>query len=344
MTTSSATSPDSFFAALKQSTKNPAKKPCFLLGNGISRYMNPAPSWTELLARLMNQVGLASEDNVKCLEKLDEGKSEMNAPEFYTTFLLAKGERMSRDHLKTQLKSVLGSQRKCEMLNYIQNQKLQVLTINFDFGIDQALGVMPSGARNPFSTTAGRTDSKRYPFYQYVAKTKKTGMALEGTGKEAEKGKKSVTDECAVWHIHGNVYNAKTILLGFEDYVQAIVYVREKLLKSATDPAKYAQIGEKDCVANNTWLKLFFMHPLVIAGCGLASEELFLRWLLLRRCRYYLGIEQPPVYYLVTLPKEGREQEYAHKKAYFQAMGIQFVEFADYAALYDAPGWKDLIR
>ena len=52
MTTSSVHSPDSFFDFLKQSAKKPALKPCFLLGNGIIRYMSTAPSWTDVLNEL----------------------------------------------------------------------------------------------------------------------------------------------------------------------------------------------------------------------------------------------------------------------------------------------------
>ena len=53
--------------------------------------------------------------------------------------------------------------------------------------------------------------------------------------------------------------------------------------------------------------------------------------------------ERLPSFYLAT-PSTEDESKYKSKKKYFEQLGIQVVEFDDYASLYDAPEWKKLAR
>ena len=110
-------------------------------------------------------------------------------------------------------------------------------------------------------------------------------LYLEKNTAGTKEAKHYVTDECAVWHIQGAANRYKSIQLGFEDYINAIIHL--KWLQSHSPDAKnhYAEPWEDDFVLKNSWLRLFFTRTLVIVGCGINSEELFLRWLLLRRQR-----------------------------------------------------------
>lgn len=352
MSSSPSNSVGSFFEFLEQATKIPAKKPCFLLGNGISRYMNTAPSWTEMLNELAKKCAAKNNGADIILPNLTEsplGKAGMNNPECYTALLVQLNHKKSCDTLKKELKNLLGRPGDCGMLNYIRKKELQVMDTNYDDGLERSLGLRP--AKIPkggyYSHARGDFNSENYPFHEYIAAKISDDLPLEPVANATKKAKESVTDHCAVWHVHGNLVHSGTILLGYEDYISAIIYVRERVLKNASAANGFAEPWEEDFKGKNTWLRLFFTRPLVIAGCGLASEELFLRWLLLRRCRHMLEEKlekEIPVYYLATPPKPEEESAYQNKKLFFEQLGIQVVEFDDYASLYDAREWEEVSR
>ena len=351
MTTSQTSSSQDFFAKLETLSSAKANAPCFLLGNGISRYLCSAPSWDEVLCRLEKTAFGSSPNDLDDQSSQQEkaaGLAGMNHPECYTAMLVQAGLRKSRDTLKKELKKLLGARGDCGLLSYVRRAELQVLTINFEDVIERALGLLSSGRENSghFSEAKGEFHSEYYPFQQYVAKEQRTDLPLESEAKVKGKTKRCVADHCAVWHIHGNLNHSKSILLGFEDYISAILYVRDKVLKNPAVKSGFAEPWEEGFKGKNTWLRLFFTRPLVIAGCGIESEELFLRWLLLRRCRRTRLenlSERLPIFYLAT-PSTEDESKYKSKKKYFEQLGIQVVEFDDYASLYDAPEWKKLAR
>ena len=80
-------------------------------------------------------------------------------------------------------------------------------------------------------------------------------------------------------------------------------------------------------------------------GCGINSEEIFLRWLLLRRQRQVLlrkdNFRQPPTYYLETeLDRANNPDLDAARRIYFESLGIKVIHFKDYHELYDGPQWN----
>jgi hypothetical protein len=75
----------------------------------------------------------------------------------------------------------------------------------------------------------------------------------------------------------------------------------------------------------------------LIFGLGLAENEVFLRWLLIERAKYYTDFPKrfQPAWYFHT----SHEQD--HGKLYFlQAVGVQAFEVADYEELYGAATWQ----
>lgn len=96
-------------------------------------------------------------------------------------------------------------------------------------------------------------------------------------------------------------------------------------------------LGESSCLGP------FFTKPLVIVGCGLQSEEVLLRGLLLHKLRGVhrsQGSKSPIKNGGLYL--SGSSNEDQDKKAFFEAVGIEFLCFQDYADIYDNPTWAEL--
>lgn len=320
-----------------------ANKPCFLLGNGICRYMG-APDWSGLLAKAMEAAAQtnasANADLLRLLHSNDVKEDVLNHPEMYTAMLIERDESKSRDTLKIMLKNIFEKRHSCRLLEYAKSTKSQILTTNFDFAIEQALGFPVD--KNGFCTPSKAKDapnSKVYPYGDYFAESKRDGLCLEGE----DNADPHIEDECAVWHIHGAISKPQSVLLGFEDYILAILHLKRLQSHSPEVKNHYAEPWEDGFILKNSWLRLFFTRPLVIVGCGIKSEELFLRWLLVRRRRKKILTNEAlqPIYYLDT---EQEASKYPAldlaKQTYFKSLGIKIVRYANYTKLYDGSQWE----
>jgi hypothetical protein len=85
-----------------------------------------------------------------------------------------------------------------------------------------------------------------------------------------------------------------------------------------------------------TWLQPFFHKPLLFMGLGLEQNEVFLRWLLIERARYFgrhPGRRSPGWYVHVGPLDPG--------KAFFlRGVGIEPHAVKDYAQIYGADTWR----
>lgn len=328
------------------------KKPCFLIGNGLCRYLC-APDWGRVIWKVMN---MAVKDEKSGMEGVKEYLQDdfqgeaFNHPEIYTSFLIDRKTAKSRDTYKNHLRDFLIPQTTCALLKYALSQEAQILTPNFDYSIECALG-FPTGKKGTihFSHVKGCESTETYPYGEYASKEKRGKLYLER--ETAGKGDSGhyVTDSCSVWHIHGSVNHPRSILWGFEDYINAIIHLKELQSHSPNAKYRYAEPWEDGFVQKNSWLRLFFTKPLVIVGCGLNSEELFLRWLLLRRQRQITirhdknpndAFQLPLTYYLDThLEADKKPKLDKARLLYFKFLGIKVVRFKNYDELYDGPQW-----
>lgn len=328
-----------------------SSQPCFLIGNGICRYMG-APDWTAVLAKtIVSSVkDKALVKRTNGLHKLLQDKTirgeVLTHPEVYTALLLECGIQKSRDGLKKHIKNLFIQPCSCRLLEYALRTKSQILTTNFDFAIERAL--WPGKGKNktdyPISQAKDTPHSDTYPFCEYAASSKRKDLFLDASTASKGYAEPYITDECAVWHVHGFISRSKSILLGFEDYIAAIIYLKRLQTHSPQGAKHYAEPWEDGFVLKNSWLRLFFKYPLVIVGNGLNSEELFLRWLLVRRQRQKIlqpNAIVPPVYYLDTKEEAQKKPDLDMAKlVYLKALGMKVVRYANYAELYDGQQWE----
>ncbi len=95
----------------------------------------------------------------------------------------------------------------------------------------------------------------------------------------------SPLNQFAIWHINGMQRYRQSIRLGLSHYMGSVARARRWLHDSGT-----RLLGARSIThwpGANTWLQVFMHKPLVFLGLGLGENEVFLRWLLIERARYF---------------------------------------------------------
>jgi len=80
-----------------------------------------------------------------------------------------------------------------------------------------------------------------------------------------------------IWHIHGELDNKHSIMLGYSHYMDSINNIQS-----------YLNSSKKNEKNNSTWVDVFLTNDIYILGAGLDFEELDIWWLLSYRNRELL--------------------------------------------------------
>ena len=290
----------------------------FLIGNGINLYFQQSLSWNKLLSRIIEKNGLALPRSVLNVLNAKKSQPGLTFPEIASLIEgISKAEDGSRQSLKKAIAACFeGKGSCCALLDYAQRTQKNIITTNYDFTIEDSLGIR----RFPRSKEAPVSNKSLYHYLFECFKEENSAR---------------------VWHIHGHCHSPRSIRITLEDYVNTLKYMETCLfLKNGKHFSPWdgnGWLGESSCLGT------FFNKPLVIVGCGLQSEEVLLRGLLLRKLRKVQPSprSKSPVknggLYL-----SGPSNEDRGKKAFFEAVGIEFVRFQNYVDLYDNPVWAEL--
>lgn len=292
-----------------------------LIGNGINRYhaKSEQNSWDALLTQLAKQ-------HLKNFSgQLPPG---ISLTEFYDILDLRLNASRSRKksvsldkNLQQQFCDLMAAWRPLDQHRYImqwaKQNKSPVLTTNFEHSLSNAVD-----AKFFIATSAAKTESRFTDFYPWEAYF--SDQILEHP-----------TAGFGIWHINGMQRYHRSIRLGLTHYMGSVERARLRLHKGAK---RLSAGGEwQQWEGAHSWLQILFHQPLLIFGLGLAENEVFLRWLLIERAKYYIDFPKrfQPAWYVHT----SHEQD--HGKLYFlQAVGVQAFEVEDYDALYGSAAWQ----
>ena len=83
-------------------------------------------------------------------------------------------------------------------------------------------------------------------------------------------------------------------------------------------------------------MHIVFNNPLLIFGLGLNENEVFLRWLLIERARYFRKFpdRKKPAWYVHT-----DDLKNSGKAFFLEGVGIQMIESNDYDEIYGPHTW-----
>ncbi|WP_198175440.1 hypothetical protein [Spirosoma telluris] len=233
----------------------------FIIGNGINRYLNnpQAISWDELLIRLWNEFSPDSYNQVP------EG---ITLTEFYDLLEISAGEsRTANFQIQKKASELLSGwtfqQHHTALVAKAYQINAPILTTNFDL-------ILP----NCCSLRQYYTDTKRFTdFYPW-------------TTYYGDRQLEYPTDGFGIWYINGFVNYHRSIRLGLTHYMGSVEKART-LLHKGDENKLFSGKNQERWRGAKSWLHIIFNKPLCIIGLNLAENEVFIRWLLIERAKYF---------------------------------------------------------
>ena len=225
-------------------------RPAILLGNGINQCAGIFPTWKDLL----KDIG-GSNFNT-------EGLTNTEIYDFIELRAFDADTLKSRIVKKFEDVKEIKSPVYNNFLNLVREYNCPVLTTNFDLALQIA------GNLDTYRTS--KTGFTRYyPWDTYFG----------------DNQHQLPTDGFGIWHIHGMLSYHDSIRLGLTDYMGSAEKAR-KLIHNG-DARLFEGKNQDYWKGRTTWLHVWFNMPLIIVGFGLSSDEVFIRWLLIERKKYF---------------------------------------------------------
>ena len=282
-----------------------------IIGNGINQYNNPgndANSWTKLLMKI---------GKVHSADDASEPPDGISNTEFYDVIELKSKMSDPTNSLQKKFCSLLSKWKPFDhhitIMAWAVKHRCPVLTTNFD-------GVMAAacGARPIHLTTDGFIDYYPWSTYYGIEPVKEPSQAF------------------GIWHVNGMAKYPRSIRLGLGHYMGSVQRLRGWLHRGGGERLFASENALKRWNGRRTWLDAFFNNDLLIVGLGLNENEVFLRWSLIERARYFN-----------KFPSRKRKAWYVDKddlsntgKAFFlEGVGVEIVKVSDFDEIYCSPSW-----
>ena len=85
----------------------------------------------------------------------------------------------------------------------------------------------------------------------------------------------------------------------------------------------------------NTWLSIFFNKSLFFFGLSLDENEIFLRWLLIQRAKYFLKYPLAKKRGWFLMKRDGKAESDEGKIFFLQSVGMEVIVVDDYETIYE---------
>ncbi len=200
------------------------------------------------------------------------------------------------------------------LLQFALENNIPILTTNYDKALLKAapqLGLLPEG-RSKVKWLHTQTNKNYDQTFMNNAYFRKEPFP--------QNDNLNICKEFAIWFIHGTIVSKSyynSIRITNKDYAESITNIK-KLIKQIRTENKETW--------NNIWMNILMHNDLIIAGLGLGTSEIDLRWLLVERHIYHKYLKQqdnnfvPPK----TVYIHSKEIDYGMKQ-FFENLGVQFL-------------------
>jgi hypothetical protein len=241
--------------AILEETIQQLGRPAILLGNGINNLEKTFLDWKSLLYKIGG-------------ENLNFEGLTYNEMYDFIEMQSANGKELKLKvcaYLKSP--SIEKLQTHYQFLNLVQSENCPVLTTNFDLALETSKELT-------FFRTENKGFTRFYPWDTYYSQEKL----------------QYPTDGFGIWHIHGLTRYYDSVRLGLTDYMGSVEKARNWIHKG--DSRLFNGKNQGNWRGKDTWLHIWFNMPLIIVGLKLESQEVFIRWLLIERERYFRQFEE----------------------------------------------------
>jgi len=276
----------------------------FIIGNGINRYTTTdsnSLSWDDLLMQLWDKVSF---------QTLSQRPDGISITEFYDILDLENSQNLNLQKEFCNLMSDWHPSNHHELIiNKIKDWNCPVLTTNFEDTMAKT-----------FDYSLYRTDIEGFTdFYPW-------------TTYHGDKQLEIPTDGFGIWYINGMVKYHRSIKLGLSQYMGCVERVRG-ILHKGNEENQFIGKNQFNWKGHKTWLHLIFNKSLFIFGLGLEENEIFLRWLLIERTKYYRKHpERKQKGWYIT--KKSDDYRDVGKKFFLERVGIEVIEVETYDDIY----------
>ena len=293
-------------AEIKQLLSDHKEDLGFILGNGINlHYQKDNVSWYNLLLNLWK----AHAD-----EPMDEIPEGFSFIEFYDALGL---QNVTQSGFSTQLQKDVKAKMldwkpddaQNLILNTIKSFNAPILTTNFD-------DLIPKSMKLDVHRIQNTSFTDHYPWATYYTNNE-LNSPLDGFG---------------VWYMNGMVKYHRSIKLGLSEYMGNVERARKMINNN------YGYIPNDDTnpwVQNNTWIDIIFNKSLCIFGLSLDETEVFFRWLLIQRAKFFKRFPKYSHKAWYIMKAEDKNPKTVGKKFFLKSVGIEVIEVEDYSVLYE---------
>ena len=285
-----------------------------VIGNGINLY-GPAKetnSWDGLLIKLWKK---------HLAEKLPKIPLGVSLTEFYDLLELKSGARPFGKPLQKEFCALMQNW-KCHdhhkrIVAWAQKTNSPILTTNFERVLGDAGGCSLRRTQR-HTVRTGFTDY--YPWETYY-------------------GTESIEDPSqrfGIWHVNGMEHYHRSIRLGLTHYMGSVERARGWIHKG-NERRLFSGKNVRNWRGAGTWLHIVFNSSLLIFGLGLNVNEVFLRWLLIERARYFRKFpdRKKAGWYVHT-----DDLENAGKAFFLEGVGIQMIKSNGHDEIYGSQTWN----
>jgi hypothetical protein len=284
----------------------------FIVGNGINRYPNNprAISWDDLLMKLWNKFSP---------DTYNEVPKGITITEFYDLLDIAtSGESSTNVKIQKEASILLEDwvfrSHHTAFVRTARNINAPILTTNFDLILPRSLKLLQF-----YTDTKNFTDY--YPWTTYYGDTQ-----LEYP-----------TDGFGIWFINGFVKYHRSIRLGLSHYMGSVEKARNYLHKGE-EKKLFSGKDQHNWRGSRTWLHIVFNKPLCIFGLSMEENEVFIRWLLIERAKYFKKFPDRKKIGWYVAPKNEKPDDRAIGKVRFlEGIGFEIIEVDDYDGIYATP-------
>ena len=129
---------------------------------------------------------------------------------------------------------------------------------------------------------------------------------------------------------------SRSIRLGLSHYMGSVHRARNWMHRGGSERL-FSGNENHEWLGVKTWLDLIFHKPLLIFGLQLDANEVFLRWLLVERARYFqkYSRRKKPAWYVYT-----DENESSGKFLFLEGVGVECIHASGYEEIYGAATWS----
>lgn len=284
----------------------------FLIGNGINlHYKNDHLSWKDLLLDLWDNhsfdTQLSIPDGISFTEFYDALEIQNASTKNFSSILQKEVQNKMIEWKPDNSQNLI--------LERIKSLNAPILTTNFDELIPKSMGL-------EFRKIQNKGFSDYYPWSCYYS----------------DRNLSDPTQGFGIWYPNGMLKYHRSIKLGLSQYMGNVERAR-KLIHKQPENIGFEGKNQQSWDGCTTWLHILFNKSIFIFGFGLEQTEVFMRWLLIERAKYFRNFPDKKHKGWFVLKNGESSNTSEGKKFFLKSVGFEIIELDEYKVIYEEI-WK----